>query len=801
MNGFRMKIREQALGLALLTFMAACGGGGSSNSSGNVTPTLAPTPTPTATSIPTPIPTLAPGAVPKVFWVSQPVNPDETMLITGGNLDAQTQVELASLPDDDPGNPAIVAPNIATWSSRPALTATTRSITAAVPASWSGGVYALRLKNGADIGNLRLVNAPDPWFVQGDQGDTATPGGTFTVAGACLERSGGLAPQAVLVQKGTSTVVAKLAVKSQITTSTGYGLEFAVPAGTPEGDYELWLHNGRGGSAAWVKFSTFIGAPLETVTVKKVVAWPATSVNVSQQAGANDDERFANTIAAVPATGGRIVVPAGTYTLTKPLVLPPYTVLVGASRSTTLIKWEVDPSVANSAVKSLVSGKSLTVGGSVRGTFALEDLSLEISATTFVGNVVDRSFTKEPGWIKRVGITAPSTSETVWAKVPTGIFLRQTANTQLEDVLVDSAKGIFGQDGVSYLRLTDSVIRYNNLNIWFSSQSHNFLVSGNSFEKRGPLLVQASFGFSAFFGSKGPYTRDLLWTGNTITQIASDPTARTSGYTMDGGDGIYLGPVTGASGTTLNLAGPTATTDVAGKAVTYTYAGGIAQILDGKGAGQWRYLTEATQGATSVKVDRPWDIEPDASSTVSLVNLQGRVLMIDNDYVRDTQHDDYYLALDSIKAGNRFGVDGATTIAQCWTGKHYQGTFPGWHLQFLGNQVKRGASTSFNAIVYNDPASSYGGIVGSGQVYRNNTNATNGVFNLRLSSDRGGFADVLLEHNQATQIILRRVDPKDGHTEATAYSGVLLRGNQQASGAASTVQSLGSIPTGVVVIP
>jgi hypothetical protein len=326
------------------------------------------------------------------------------------------------------------------------------------------------------------------------------------------------------------------------------------------------------------------------------------------------------------------------------------------------------------------------------------------------------------------------------------------------------------------------------------------LVVNNSFEKRGPVLSNGSLCITAFYGSK-PYTRDLLWAGNTLTKIASATEALSSGYTMDGGDGIYLGGVKSASGTTLNLTGSTAATDKNGVALTYEWVGGIAQILDGKGAGQWRYLTEAIPGATSVKVDRAWDIEPDGTSSVTLVNLQGRVLMIDNDYVRDAGHDDYYLVVDSIKAGNTFGVEGMSTSATNWIGKHYEGTMPGWHLQFLGNTIARGLVANFNSMIYNNSATSYTGVVGAAQVYRNNTNATNGVFNLRLSSDRGGFADVLLERNQATQITLRRVDPKDGHTEATAYSGVLLQGNQQVSGAASTVQSLGSIPPGVVVIP
>ncbi|MBK8186514.1 MAG: hypothetical protein IPK77_04290 [Cellvibrio sp.] len=106
-------------------------------------------------------------------------------------------------------------------------------------------------------------------------------------------------------------------------------MRFAVPASVSEGEYQLWLHNGRGGEKSWVRFSTFIDAPLDTVIVKKAKVWPTTVFNVSSYNG-TDDEKFAAAIAAADANGGgKIYVPAGTYTLTKPLVLPAYTLLAG----------------------------------------------------------------------------------------------------------------------------------------------------------------------------------------------------------------------------------------------------------------------------------------------------------------------------------------------------------------------------------------------------------------------------------------------------------------------------------------
>ena len=733
---------------------------------------------------------------PKVFWVSQPVNKDETMLITGGNLlPGTTRVDAAQLADGDPGDPVVQSPTVTGWTSLTPLTSTARSLTATIPANWTNGVYALRLSNGISSDSIRLVNAPDPWFVQGDKGDSATPGGSFYVAGATLERTGGVTPQAVLLPEGGGAPVARLTLAERMTTSTGYALRFAVPANVPEGDYQLWLHNGRGGKAAWVKFSSFIEAPVNTVRVKKATVWPTTVFPLTNYTG-TDDQRFAAAIAAAKTNGGgRIEVPAGTYSLTQPLALPPFTVLAGAGREATFLNWNVNPGA------SLVIGQSLTLAGSVHATFALEDIQLSATAPDFILNVVERVATDEPGWLRRVSINAPVIDEKVWDKTATALYLRQTSNTLLEEVHINAAKSVYSRDDVSHVRLQGSTFTWNNLNIWFSGGNHNILVVGNTFQKRAPLLTQGSFVLSMAHGYK-PYNRDVLWANNTVTQAPGDATLRTSGYTMDGGEGIYLGGVASTNGTQMTLSGQTTSVNAAGKPWTYSWAGSVAQIIDGPGAGQWRYVTEAGAGDRTIGIDRPWVIAPDATSTLAIVNMQGRVLMIDNDYQRDTQHDDYYLAVDSIKAGNDFGVDGAAMAAQAWAGKHYQGTFPAWHLQFLNNRIVRGIRSQVGVIVYNYPASDYVKVSGAAHVYRNNTKLAEGSFNLRFSSDAGGLADMLLERNEATNIMLSRFDGNLKRNEKSSYAGFLLRGNTQVTGAPSVIQTVeGSVPAGVTVLP
>ncbi|MBK9392588.1 MAG: hypothetical protein IPN40_01415 [Uliginosibacterium sp.] len=98
-------------------------------------------------------------------------------------------------------------------------------------------------------------------------------------------------------------MIAKLPLAERVTTSTGYALRFTVPSSVAEGEYQLWLHNGRGGKAGWVRFSTFIEAPLDTVFVKKAKVWPTTVFNITSYSG-TDDDKFAAAIAAASANGG-----------------------------------------------------------------------------------------------------------------------------------------------------------------------------------------------------------------------------------------------------------------------------------------------------------------------------------------------------------------------------------------------------------------------------------------------------------------------------------------------------------------
>ncbi|MDD4350524.1 MAG: glycosyl hydrolase family 28-related protein, partial [Opitutales bacterium] len=502
--------------------------------------------------------------VPIIFWASQPVKPDQTILATCGGTNSSSTAQLSRLADGDPGSPLAAKPLPTSWTNITPHTASNRSVFATVPANWARGIYAMRLKTGAVTGPVRLVNAPDPWFVQGDMGDTATTGGFFIVAGNCLEIPNYKGPRIALVRNGA--VVKTIASPVRMTTSEGYALRFTVPSDTPEGDYTLYVHNGCGGPSGWVRFSNFSHVPIETVTVRAFQPWPATVFPVAAPSGTGNDAKITAALDLAKANGGGVVlIPEGTYLLTQPVLIPARVILRGAGRAKTFLKWVNNPSVSNPELPGLVMNLNYTKDE----PFGLEDLSLEIANNDYWGPVVYRGFTRVPSVFQRLDIIAPLLDTVIEKNMPFGIHLRRTSNLRIHDVSVVSSKGIFGRDDVTHIRVTDSTVTWNNFAFKFSAKNHNLIIHNNVVLVSGPTRTHTSLCLTPFHDPKGPYNRDFLWANNRIA-AAEDFEDHSGGYTADGSDGIYLGKVSGCDGNTMTLAGSTSTVDVGGKPADYT---------------------------------------------------------------------------------------------------------------------------------------------------------------------------------------------------------------------------------------
>ena len=618
------------------------------------------------------------GSAPVPFWVSSPVLPDDTVLVTGGRLLTSTVAHLAQLSNGNAGTPAYPALGFLPWGAVTPGTATSRSVHVGIPAAWSTGIYALRLANGSTVGPSILVNAPDPWFAMGDCGMEVSPGGTLYVAGHCLAYPGQTTTIA-LVNRGVIAARLTGTAFASDQRGWGYGVSATMPS-VPCGLYEVWLHNGFGGANGWAKVA-------DPLSVTPAFSWPSATVDFLSMSGTNDDAKMAAAKAAVPSSGGTILLPARTINLTASLVLPKTCRLKGQGKASTLL------SFSGTCISPLITGVAL-------GNFALEDLKIYAPAS-YIGTAVRYAYQPSylPGWLKRVDVQLD-------APVPPGgddgnggvsVWFLQTKDFTIEDCVFDSPFPVRGFDTVFGVRLSRCTINWREMSIQLYGMTTHVIVDNCTLNIRGDPTTNRWVEFSnpnpgiAFGAFKagggsigGQYIKDVLLSNCTHTRDDhSYAMPGYVGYTSDGTNSIYTGPFS-SSGTTLIL--PTLTLTMSGTEVAvYDWTGCRVSILEGTGAGQHRTVVSgATPGQTTLTIDRPWDVAPDSTSMIDIGCQLGNTLVIANDWseARLIQH--YFNGVNNTVAGGNVGSsDGQSTKCIPWSGVHYSGYFPDSQMQFL----------------------------------------------------------------------------------------------------------------------
>jgi hypothetical protein len=104
-------------------------------------------------------------------------------------------------------------------------------------------VWACRVRQGGAVSAPVILNAPAPWWWNGDGGEFASPGGWLRVFGKSPS-FGGESRALLRTSDGRSISLAARA-------GSGYALSVPLSADIPAGDYTLSIHNGLGGDASW----------------------------------------------------------------------------------------------------------------------------------------------------------------------------------------------------------------------------------------------------------------------------------------------------------------------------------------------------------------------------------------------------------------------------------------------------------------------------------------------------------------------------------------------------------------------
>jgi hypothetical protein len=597
------------------------------------------------------------------------------------------------------------------WRQVKPLQTSAQSVKFVIPSDWKIGVYACRVSSGGKTSEPVLVNAPDPWWMQGDGGESASPGGWLRLFGKCLSFGG--AVQVAL--KGADGEVRLLKPKQ----ADCWSLWVELPAGLKPGAYGVQVHNGMGGDATWRSAGT--------LTVAAPEAWTTDVFNV-RDFGKDADKAVRAALAKAENNGGGVVYfPRGRYGLKGELVLPPGTVLRGEGMELVNLYW---PDMEKTPIQ-LISGPR----------FGLEGLTLYCQNHK---NVVTDQDGSVGTFLRRVRIRAncyfmieDARKESRGRKGPashrecgSAVWLRGR-NFEVTDcdiyasnyaLHIDKAKAgliarnrfLYGGRGYS-IENTDRLIFEDNL------------VCGND-------LLAIGNDITTFYTN---YCRNIYYAHNQVRQMFG---ADREMMTLDAGGGAYFGKVVSVSGTHVTLAADPTYKDYTPRPHT-DWTGAAFMILDGAGAGQWRQVTR--NAGREWEVDRPWVIPPDDTSLISIAPHRGRHLFIGNTFEDGGAFQLYGAALDTIVAGNKGArMDGFFAWG---LNPHGWGWQPAWFCQFLDNEILEGngyggPSAFIGGFTSNNNAV-YAGPLARGLIFRRNVLHNNA--RIRVA---GTTADAVVEH-------------------------------------------------------
>jgi hypothetical protein len=605
-------------------------------------------------------------AAPQVFWASDPIRPGETVLLQGCDF-AGARVEVGRLSDAAPAGPSA-------WSSVPVLQAGDCSLKFALPADWPLGVFACRVKSGESISDVTLLNAPDPWWLQGDEGPRATPGGWLRVLGRSLHFD---RPARIRLEPQAGEPVTLEAMAAD-----GYSLRVALPGDLKAQNYTVSVHNGFGGEATWRRAGTARIAPQ--------AAWPADIFSVLDVYGPDAEVEMRKTLIkyqAIPdrtegiqaalakakANGGGIVhFPPGRYGVRGVLDIPPRTMLKGAATGLSVLWWGVGrfnldgggneglarDRTASQPPDNLIFGRE----------FGIEDMSLYLPLEHRTAISAGDRFR-----MHRVRVRIDHHWALDGNQRPEGTLARLGRDFEVTDCdLVAKGAGLIpGQFGL----VARNRIVAGKTNCPLGG-AREVIVEDNQFVSTHPTAYMNIAGVG----------RNLYFARNRHEALGTHQADYS--FTFDAGGAAYFGHLAATEGTRLTLAADPAYPKWAPEQ-SDLWKKAVVVIQDGRGAGQWRYVV-ANRGR-QWEVESPFACQPDGSSLVTIVPMNGRVLVIGNRFEdANWVNAGYGTSLDVICAANQ--------LYRCAQLLNYgltnHGDFqPSWYVQYLDNEIHEGYTT------------------------------------------------------------------------------------------------------------
>jgi hypothetical protein len=662
----------------------------------------------------------APKVPPSIFWVSDPVQPGEVVMVEGANWGTSPRIELSWLQDDRPGQPQVGEPVIQKTTVVTPLQVTTSSVKFVIPSDWKPGVYSFKVSANDSKSKPALVNAPVPWWQQGDWGKEASPGGWLRVFGRCLSMDG---KATLALQHSGQTIIFTPTEQDQ------WSLNLSLPENMAEGEYVTWVHNGCGGPAAWKQVGT--------ITIKAhPPLWKSDVFNICDY-GAVANDVFDDGLAVQAALdaagkngGGIVIVPRGRFQINTTLIIPRFVLLRGEGKDLSQIYWRdrITP------LETLIQGSN---------SFGIEDLSI-FAVNHLAGIMTDPGTVPDAGnvFLRRLFIYLNRFENADFKMVSDrlqerhferpdqnlGAIVIGGENVQVTDCEVYSSQASF--------RFNAHYALYSNNHFFQGGASH--FISGTNviFENNVVQGSQLAWG-------GGCYVREnLYYAHNRIGDMAYSDSEL---FTTDGQAEIVVN-FASIEGTRVFLDHNVDWKELTGQLWTGNASREVAFFITlGTGAGQYRLIKKFNQ--LEVEMNRPWDVPPDSTSTVILAPFYRNNMLIGNDFHDGSTVQSYCMGVDWIFAENKSTRAGG--IKNMGHGK-----LPTWYHQYIGNEILVGSGKRgpWGTV---PPLDSHYSTIGEGSrgtvfrrnVLHNNSRIETEMFFDWFSWDRGTVNDVIIDHN------------------------------------------------------
>ena len=645
------------------------------------------------------------------------LGPDETISVTGNKIweTVQDEVRITRVENadkatlSDPNNPITVVEqadystdgkNMSQWvqtaphnfdegASLQAelLQRSTQAMAVTIPKVLEDGIYALQFSPKILTAQpvVVYVNRPDISFVTGDEGAVALQGGSMQIVGSNLVPTGKAEDVTVrLIDKSTGKNY-NLPVTG-VNESDAYSLTVAVPADLPFGDYEVYVHNGYGDNTCWSQPSeiTIGTSPKDNWNLDDAHWFDVTDYGAKGDGTTNDLPAILHALQAASVEGGTVYFPAGSYRVGTTIPIPENVVLAGAGMDKTVISYSANRWQYGKTPNSLISIignveiRDLTFYGT-RCTNVVQlhddnpsaDFTHDASRNNVYFTNVKMLFYPSAGFITEGG---------GYGRPITGATQAEVYALVNEEVRSSTILAL--NNGISNLQLNNFHFEFDPRFISGGSALPAIMrIRGDQIQVRdsswnGYSLIATGYGAiiedcdmdsaalnpagNGFYMARN-YLHDA--TGNNRELLTTDgvPRLRNIQIQFIGGRPELMEECFGVAeeDPTIYLL-----PEIGGSPVD-TYKDFSIAVTSAQGQGQLRTIVESgtvtitqngkKQERTYIRVDRPFVVEPNRKSTVSISEPRDTFFFVNNDFYEGGASGSYGMMVNAVWDGNTFG--------------------------------------------------------------------------------------------------------------------------------------------------